>query len=334
MRSIYQNVIRRIRLTTFAKAAGKELDQKQVDALFGTAESTFKTEFLFLVSQMQDNIDLDIVQMAMKTGDVTNLIITTEKLALGLTGAWAEVYQGGGDLSTSFVADATSIRARFDIQNANAVQAVRENAFDLVREVTDDQRLLFKDIIDRGMQEGLNPRTVAIELRDNVGLTQFQEQIVQNYRVLLEKSSAQAMDRQLHDARFDPTIQRAIDTGKPIPADAIDRMVDRYRENWVNYRAENIARTEGLRAASMGLQDGFEQAVERGDIEEDSVIRQWNTQEDGRERLSHGEMNGQRRGLNEPFESGLGNELMEPRDPEAPPEDTVQCRCRLSYRLR
>lgn len=334
MISLYQaNVGTQRRLQTFAKAS-TELDRKQIDKLFGASESTMKTEFLFLVSQIKDAVDLELVTMALRTGDVTNLIVTTEKLALGLSGAWAEIYQEGGDLSTSFLSQAENLRVRFDIQNQNAVQAVKSNSLKLVREVTDEQRNVFRDVLDRGMQQGINPREMARELRDSVGLTQYQEGIVQNYRRQLEQGSLQALNRELRDARFDRTVRRAVAEGTALPQETIDRMVDRYRDNWINFRAENIARTEALRAASMGLQDGFEQAVARGDIEEGSVIRTWIARHDGRTRSWHEDMDRQQRGLNEPFVSGLGNELLIPRDPEAPPEDSSNCRCAVTYRLR
>jgi hypothetical protein len=38
-------------------------------------------------------------------------------------------------------------------------------------------------------------------------------------------------------------------------------------------------------------------------------------------------MDGQERGLNEPFDSPSGAQLMYPGDPDAPAEEVINCRC-------
>jgi len=44
-------------------------------------------------------------------------------------------------------------------------------------------------------------------------------------------------------------------------------------------------------------------------------------------------MHNQVRGYREAFESGAGNLLMYPGDPNAPPEDRIQCRCAVATRI-
>jgi hypothetical protein len=50
-------------------------------------------------------------------------------------------------------------------------------------------------------------------------------------------------------------------------------------------------------------------------------------------RGSHRAMHGQTRGVDEPFESGAGFSLMYPGDVNAPPEETIQCRCTVGTRM-
>jgi Phage Mu protein F like protein len=317
---------------TLAKAQ-KQLSQAEVDALLGAAESEFKRAYLELITHLSDDISTDDILTMIRTGNVSQAILTTEKLAMGLSGVWAELYQDGAKLSSQFIQQAMGTQVRFDVVNSRAVAAIKQAQLRLIREVSESQRGLFRQILTRGLTAGTNPREVARELRASLGLTAYQEGVVDRYRQLLENGSAQALDRELRDARFDPRVQRAVDSGRPLPQADIDRMVQRYRERWVNYRAETIARTEGLRAASEGLQEGFTQAVANGDLAHTDIIRTWVTRHDGRSRQSHLDMHGQKRGLTEPFRSGLGNFLMQPRDPSAPAEDSINCRCRLTYRM-
>lgn len=311
-----------------------QFTRQRMDQLLAGASEQFKDEFLILVQQLGESMDLGAVAHALSVGNVGSALVLTEQLALGLTSAWAELYHEGGRQASSVVEDHVEIPVRFDVANHQAVAAVKGTELRLIREVSDAQRDLWREIIARGVGAGTNPLAVARELRDSLGLTQFQEQAVRNYRTLLEEGSRDALDRQLRDARFDPTVRRAISSDAPIPSQTIDLMVDRYRQKAINLRAETIARTEGLRAASEGVQAGFEQAVQRGVIEHSDVVREWAGRNDGRERESHILMNGQKRGLTEPFLSGDGNLLMYPRDPTAPAEDTINCRCRTLFRMK
>lgn len=312
----------------------RELSQQQIDRLLRGAEAEFKASFMELITHISGQISTAEVVALLQRGELGQAIISTEKLALGLSGTWAELFQAGGKLSSQFIQDSAAVTVRFDLVNSRAVSAIKQAQLRLIRSITEEQRLVIRDILTRGVTAGINPREVAREIRGSIGLTRYQQGVVQSYRELLERGSAQALTRELRDARFDGTVRRALREGRPLPRAEIDRMVDRYRERWVNYRAETIARTEGLRAASEGVQEGFIQAVEEGTLAPDDIKRTWLTRHDGRAREWHLDMHRQERGLEEPFVSGLGNLLMEPRDESAPAEETIECRCRVTYRMR
>jgi hypothetical protein len=313
--------------------ASNQFSQARLDELLANAERQFKATYLELITHVAGSIDTAEVAALMESGNLGQAIVTTETLALGLSGIWADIFHEGADEAGQFIQDAQGVAVRFDVVNQRAVSAIRQAQLRLIREVSDPQRDLFRDIISRGVAAGTNPRDVARELRESLGLTRYQEGVVQSYRDLLERNSAQALQRELRDGRFDQSVRAAISQDRPIPPATIDRMVDRYRQRWVNFRAETIARTEGLRASSQGIQEGFLQAVETGHLKHEEVVRTWLTRHDGRSREWHLEMDQQKRGLTQPFQSGLGNSLMEPRDPTAPAEDTINCRCRVTYRL-
>lgn len=318
---------------TVEKAASDQFTAARMDQLMAGASEAFKADFLLLVTHLAQSVDVAEVEAAMRVGDIGQAIISTERLAIGLAGAWADAYQAGGDSAASFLEGELKLPVHFDLTNTRALDAVRTTQARLVREITEMQRSVLQDVLEEGIRLNLHPNEIARQLRQSLGLTQSQERAVRNYENLLRQGDPAALDRKLRDARFDPTVRRALSSDKPIPATDVDRMVERYRSRMLDFRAQTIARTEGNRAASMGVQAGFEQAAQRGDLPGE-VQRTWQTRHDGRAREWHIEMHGQQRGLNEPFISGLGNPLMVPRDPSAPAEDSIRCRCRLSYRLK
>jgi hypothetical protein len=92
----------------------------------------------------------------------------------------------------------------------------------------------------------------------------------------------------------------------------------------VAYRAVRIVHTDTLLMTSIGTQARMEQMAER--VPE--LQRKWRHSTGARvPRPSHLAMDGQIRGVNEPFVTPDGIELMYPRDPNAPAEETVECHC-------
>ena len=175
------------------------------------------------------------------------------------------------------------------------------NNFRLVREMVDSQRSMIRSVIAEEARLGTNPREVARRIRDNIGLTSKQEGFVQNYKRELqaigrEGSTGNVRTRRLRDRRSDSLVDRAIRDRQPLTEKQINSMVDRYRQRkWINYRAEVIARTEGLRAAHEGSEVMYEQAVGDGTLRSDQIQRTWVTAKDERVRTAHARLNGQSR---------------------------------------
>lgn len=232
--------------------------------------------------------------------------------------------------------------AAFDPADPISVRWARENSLSKLRELTDDQRGAIREILTAGARSGDNPLVMAREIRDSIGLTKQQAAIVENYRRQLEsRQFGAALQRELSDGRFDRTVTAAMRDARGLTAAQIDTMVERYRQNWVAFRAENIARTEGLRVAHQGTEELYRQAIANGDIDRSQIERTWNhspgkgrgKKGKGGPRSFHVSMHGQKRGYGEPFVSGLGAELRFPGDPEASAEETANCACALSTRL-
>lgn len=210
-----------------------------------------------------------------------------------------------------------------------------QNQFRLIREISAEQRALIQAALLEGQRTHANPREVARTFRDSIGLTDYQSERVASYRRSLESGDlSRALSAELGDGRYDRALRSAIDSGDVIPSARIDAMVQRYRANWIAYRAETIARTEGLRLAHQGSEALFRQSVDRGTIDAMQIERRWlHTHRKG-ERPGHAQMHGQTRGMGEAFETPGGVGLLYPCDPSAPPEETINCTCAVATRLK
>ena len=99
-----------------------------------------------------------------------------------------------------------------------------------------------------------------------------------NYRRLLERAGegdSEALTRQLRDRRFDRPSGAPLLAENRLTQAQIDRMVERYRERYIKYRAEVIGRTEALRAVHAGNDEGYRQAIDGGAIDLEELQRTW-----------------------------------------------------------
>jgi hypothetical protein len=223
----------------------------------------------------------------------------------------------------------------FDQTNVNAVAAVARTRTDLIRAITEDQRASVTGAIRDGIEAGSNPKEIARDVRMSVGLTDGQRQIVQNLRNELEAGRFNAAaDRELIDGNSSRTLERLARDGGALTNTQIDAMTDRYAANMSAWRSQTIARTEGLRAAHIGHQTMFQQAVDDGVIAGADLVQRWNHKKIGRHwRRGHARMHGQERAFGDAFVNpDSGEQLMHPLDPDAPAEETINCRCVVSTR--
>ncbi len=143
----------------------------------------------------------------------------------------------------------------FALVNERAVRYARETAGRLIVEVGAETQRAVADIVSVGLRQGVAPRQQALLIREIVGLT---------------RRDALAVDRFL---------QGAIDSGltRARARDQADRMVRRL----LRRRAENIARTETIRASNLGTQFAWDAAQDAGLLPQ-GTQKVWIATEDSR----------------------------------------------------
>ena len=255
--------------------------------------------------------------------------------AILIADAYATAYTLSGQRSAKYLEDVLEVVIGFDRVHWRAVNHLQAERLRFIQEFTAGQRDATRIALVDGIERGLNPTAQARNFRASVGLTARQQEAVNNYRRLLVRAGegdSEALTRQLRDRRFDPTVRRAIAAREPLSQAQIDRMVKRYRERYIKYRAEVIGRTEALRVVHAGNDEAYRQAIDRGAIDRAEIQRTWVTARDERVRPTHHAAAGQVRGIDEPFVVG-GAQLRYPGDSRAPARETVNCRCSLATRL-
>lgn len=229
--------------------------------------------------------------------------------------------------------DAAKIDFSFDPYDEDAVDLMNKLQLDFLDDFTAKQKRAIKAALSDALGDGQSYTSAARAIRDSIGLTETQWQSVNNYRSLLENGSSEALQRKLRDRRFDSTVENAIDSNDVLEQSQIDNMVDRYTDRMIDYRANNIARTESHRVLSAARNEAWQQTVDQLGLDSNEFTRMWNSTEDARVRDTHADMDGQTVEGFEPFVSPSGVTLAYPGDPSAPAEETINCRCVETYSI-
>mgnify|MGYP000459923225 CR=1 FL=1 len=303
---------------------------RRLEALVDKFEPRIRDSFISAVNVSQSSTTLKELTELIEQGRITEALQISDSIprSVGLSVDISFVETGRD--TTNVISTIAATPVFFDQTNQRAVNAMRINRAKLIREFTQSQREAVQEAIIDGITRGLNPIDQARNFRGAIGLTRKQVQSVNNFRNLLQTQSGEVFSRKLRDRRFDSTIRNAISGKKPLTKTQIDRMVNRYRERFVKFRAETIGRTEALRSIHEANNTAFQQAIDEGAIQANELEREWHVTNDSSLRDSHSLMSNQKRAFGEPFLSGNGNNLMFPGDPSAPADDVVQCRCSVT----
>lgn len=234
--------------------------------------------------------------------------------------------------------------ATFNISNPRAEEWLRRSSSRFVTQMNADQRDAIQQILQAGMIDGRNPRSTALNIIGRVskqtgrrtggvlGLNAPQTEYVINARRQLENLDPAYFNRVRRDARYDTMVRNAINSGTPLNRDQVNLITGRYEDRLLQTRGETVARTETLEALNEASDEALRQVVDEGLAPPEAVTRIWQHSFSLNERPGHLAMNGQERGINEPFNNpDTGAILMHPGD--GPASEVINCRCIVSHRI-
>lgn len=235
---------------------------------------------------------------------------------------------------------------RFDAANPEDEKWLRDHSSNAIREITEDQKIMVRNALAEGLAEGVNPRTMALDLVGRydkkagkrvgglIGLTARQERTVSNLESALATGDwDRYFSYKLRDKSFDKYVRKAMKSGQPLPKSLQAKMVGRYKDRLLKVRGDTIGRTEAMAALHQGKYRAFAQAIEKGDVSADEVEREWQSAADSRVRESHVQMNGQRIRFYDKYTTPSGAKLLYPGDPNGPAAEIINCRCDERIRI-
>lgn len=318
----------------------KKEQTKEIERLLDRYDRRIASAFLLAVQKIQSNLSLKKIAERIEAGDLVGAtrILDDALIAAGFVTFNNTIQDAliSGATQAQRIASASRIEYAFSVTQSNTARFMETYRANLMREMTNEMKAIVSDVVFREVSAGTNPIETARRMRDAVGLTKHQEKSVQNFRRYLENLDRRALERRLRDARFDPTVARAMREGRPLNKKQIDKMVKRYRERYVKRRAENIARTESLTLLQSGQDQYWKQLEESGVVQRGQVFKEWINTKDEKTRHAHRQipiMNKDGVPRDDVFKSPLGV-IRYPGDPRASIENRINCRCSLFYRIK
>lgn len=261
----------------FVKASKED----PIGELAGQLEGRLRLAFLRAVKALKDQITLDALAEAIRTGDITGvmtILALSQKFVNALKGIGVEdatnsfqkaiqdIFAAGATTAAKKLPITAQVGLSFDLMNPETVNFLQGYTFPLIQDISQKTEDGIRNVLIDAFQNGGHPFDQARKIKGFIGLTRTQSDAVLNYRKALEgpSPSRAALQRALRDGRFDRTVDRAIRNSQSLSSAYIDKMVERYQQRYLQYRAQSIARTESIRASNKGQHVLWSQAKSQG----------------------------------------------------------------------
>jgi hypothetical protein len=301
-----------------ARAGKPKASITDIEALAAKLEPGLGAAILKALMAQAAAVSLDDIAAALEKGDVGAVLSLLHFDGLdevdGITMRVQDAVFAGGALGATQVASLSGASFHFNRLNPRLITWLQTYSLGLIRQIDETTKEAIRERLVTGMRAGQNPKGQAVKIKQTIGLTIKQAKAVDNFRAALEsfhlKTSAagwnlggkidrvnqtqvwrpddkglpkdQVYERRLRDFRYDGKLKAAMETGKPLSAAEIDKMVAAYHRKYIALRARTIARTESLRTTNVGVQDAWRQAIEAGKVAEDRTRRLWIVSKDER----------------------------------------------------
>ena len=168
-----------------------------------------------------------------------------------------------------------------------------------------------------------------------VGLPIQMTEWVQSARQQLISGDRAAMRAYLKRRLRDTSFDKFIIPGERLTVEQVNTIARAYSSKLLQSYAKQFAQTYAGQAYESGRNQAISQAIDTGKVDREAVKKKWRTMRDERVRHSHVKLDRVTIPYDEPFLSVLGNLMLYPHDASlgAGPEDLVNCRCSIEYKI-
>jgi hypothetical protein len=271
-----------------------------INRIAARLEPTLRRAFESAVRQLQAQIGIEAVIVALERNDVTPEILAAlanfPKQLEPVGRVIKQTYVQAGESAANHLARHLDVSAAFNLTNPRAVTWAATHVGRLITtDLVPQTQQAVRTIIARAFAEGIPPREAAKLIRPMFGLNNPQAEAVMNY------------------------YDRLIAEGRKV--DEVAGLAQRYTAKLQRQRSLTIARTETITAAGAGQQEAWRQASEDGYLDAEESVKQWLTKDDERNcAVCWDELHETKvTGLETMFECTLGSFLTQPAHPN--------CRC-------
>lgn len=250
--------------------------QRRLQELASRLEPSLRRAFLDYARALSPESLAELVRL-IEAGDLDAAVsyLTGSPRALAAATAVRASYAGGiirtvGNIVRDIAADSPRrLVIASPVASPHLIAAVRRWEDGAFRRVANDVRDGIRETIAAELARGVNPRTVATQLKSGVstGLTAYDRKIVNSFREQLESGRiADAQRRTLRDRRL---------SLKNLTPEKIDAAVAAYERKLIAHRAETFARTAAMQAANEASGIGWREAVAQGAVLQAELRRYW-----------------------------------------------------------
>ncbi len=339
------------------RGAGMTL-QQQLNALIDSLEPSVEQAVRNASAEIRSEIVLREVIEWLERYDVEgaiNALHIEAEAFRPLTEAVRQAYNQGGVLVTQNMQkistpEGARVVVRWDGDNQRAEQIIRTKAAQLVTLVAEDTKEMLRERIASGFSQGQGPKTIATAIAGRIdkvtgkrvggviGMTAQQGRAVEKARVALSTGDVEGMKAYLglskRAKRYDARVRKAIEAGKPVDKETLDKITTKLTAAYVDLRGQTIARTETMMAVSASQHEAYQQGLDKAGRDASLVTRTWRSAGDKRVRHTHAVLNGQKVvGMDLAFQSPSGAMLRYPGDTSlgAGAAEVIGCRCICVY---
>lgn len=214
---------------------------------------------------------------------------------------------------------------QFAVGTPASVEALDRLSVQFMPDIFGESEKVLRRALADGLRYGDNPVDVARDVRQYIGFTEYDYNIVQNFENKLRTAPGDAFANTLRDHRYDSTVAKAARGEIELSDTQIGDMVDTYASRLLNWRTETASRTMTLNSVREGQLTSWLDAAEAADVPTDDIVKTWITTIDGRERPEHHDADGMTVGIDEEFDVDGGV--------QTPGEGVYNCRCTMTIRV-
>jgi SPP1 gp7 family putative phage head morphogenesis protein len=218
--------------------------QRRITRILSDAQQAAAREFGQQLTQVADALSTGHVDRVVAMLPTEPWLAAQEALAEELLG---ELLDAGSRVTLPSIEKAT-IQYSFDRGRPESSQWARQTAGSLIAQVTSEQRGVVRDVVAEAALGGLDWGDVAQRVQGSIGLTAQQSGWVANH----------------YDQAYTTAIRNGLSASQA--RTRARESASRYQTSVHRYRANTIARTETMRAASEGRVQAWNQGITEGFI--------------------------------------------------------------------